>query len=234
MTITAERDRATKATKLLEAAATEIVHTYAATRRQLEQWAAGFPSTCIGASPPTGGPSTDEERIDLTAVESLASSGSGAVPKLHQLDSQLEWVSVCGRRMWAAHDGVDIPDPVTTDAARLAVMMWAIRRTQRDPLAIGVGHLERYLGSVQQLADHCRRWAPPLPPLMEDQCHTHAAARSSELIDARYRRWQMCRWCGDFRKLHGVNPPPSLVRDHDRGINLSAVRLRNAGIRTIA
>lgn len=227
-------DRAARVAATLEATAVDIVHSYAATRRQLIAWAAGFPASVIGASAPTGGSTSDEEHVELTAVESLASAGAGSVPNLDKLDAQLSWVADQGRKMWADHDEAAIPEPAGTDAARLAVMMWAVRRVQRVPSAISVGRIERYLRSVQRLADHCHQWGPPQQVRLEDQCHAHASARSSELIDPRYRRWQLCRWCGDFRTLHGVTPPPSLVRDHDRGIKMSAVRLQRAGVKIIA
>ena len=36
---------------------------------------------------------------------------------------------------------------------------------------------------------------------------------------------------GDFRKVHGVNPPTKLIRLHDRGIRITTTHLRNNGIR---
>ena len=80
------------------------------------------------------------------------------------------------------------------------------------------------------LADLCHANQPP-ERHQPDGCHAHKAAELSADIDPNYRRLHLCRWCGDFRKLHNRNPPPKLVKLHDRGIRMTASLLRSAGIR---
>jgi hypothetical protein len=213
----------------LDALALEVIQYYHGARMQLEEWAGDYKSHTIGASPPSADPPLSDEQQD--ARDRQAVRPDDAQRTLDRMRFTLDYCATTGREIWADFDGVSIPTPADSDAARLAVMMWAARRAARDrqnaPAAI-IGSFDRHLTMLHGI---CARYQPPkVPERFVDICHAHEAAGLEAGIE--YRRLHLCRWCGDFRALHGVNPPPKLVRLHDRGISMSTSLLRSAGIRT--
>lgn len=207
----------------LDAIACEIIDNYSPAIRQLHEWVGGYPASTIGASPPTGPTPTDDDTSDTRT--------DTATRTITRMQTLLTRLAETGRTMWAEHDGHPIPEPADTDPARLAVMMWTVRRTQRDPKALSTKKLESYGRRMQALADLCHIHQPPEPPVIIDCCHAHKTADLEAAIDPHYRRWHLCRWCGDFRTLHRINPPPKLVRLHDRGVRMTTTLLRSAGVR---
>lgn len=127
-----------------------------------------------------------------------------------------------------------LPPPVERLEARLAFAQWhvnqlrrrrSIDRTHRK----AVNHLVRL---VDELAGICTTYAPARAEDKRiDICQAHDRAGSDAKIDAHYRREHLCRWCGDFRKQHGRNPPTAIVKLHDRGVKITATILRNNGIK---
>ena len=76
-----------------------------------------------------------------------------------------------------------------------------------EPLRQAAGH-----------ADHLSRLVIVNAPAREPGgvpaggCVSHARAGEWAEIDARYRKHQLCRQCGDFKHLFRQVPPPKLVR----------------------
>lgn len=207
----------------LEQLATEILAGYGPALAQLHEWTGGHPAAVIGASAPTGTSTPEPEndsRIDVAQT---------TIDRMRHLLARL---ADNGRTMWADIDGRAIPEPADRDTARLAIVMWTVRRTQRDPHAIPPNQLDTYARQLRQLANLCHHHQPPNRPAIIDACHAHKNANLDTPIDPHYRRWHLCRWCGDFRTLHHTNPPAKLVRLHDRGIRMTTALLRNAGIKT--
>jgi hypothetical protein len=219
--------------KHLEDLAMEIMGNYRPARRQLEQWTGEYRSSVIGAAPDTSPPSfRDETTVELTSVERQALRPDKATYTLEQMHSTLVRVAGDGRSMWGRIDGTPIPEPANTDAALLAVMMWAARRADKDRNAVSSATLRPMRGSMTYLAGLCKIHLPPPATKIADACHAHAAAGLDAEVDPRYRRQHLCDWCYKFRAVHGVNPPPRIVKLHDRGIKMSATILRREGIVT--
>lgn len=214
--------------------ATDIVRNYRPARRQLEEWMGGHRSTVIGASPPTGGGPREwyegDEDVALTTVERQAMTRDHATRIHAALRRSLERAADEGRWLWQ-RVGHDIPDPVGTDTARLAVMMWAARHIARHPRLVGSRDIERFVRQLERLDDLCRIHLPPPAATIVDCCHAHQAARLEEPVAPSYRRHHLCRWCGEFRATYGVNPTPNLVRLHDRGIKITTSIVRREGIK---
>ena len=219
---------------LLDSLATEIMTNYRPARRQLEDWTGTHKSAVIGASPPEGHHDHDPDMAVATTVERQALSSDKAVVMLERMHRSLMGVAFCGRRLWATVDGAAIPEPATTDAALLAVMMWSVRRADKDRALASNNKVDKLRGSMQHLAGMCSIYLPPPATKIVDACHAHAAAKLEAEVDPRYRKLHLCDWCYRFRLVHGVNPPPNLVKLHDRGIKMSATILRREGIKTSA
>jgi hypothetical protein len=221
--------------KHLDTLATEIMGNYRPARHQLEEWTATHKSAVIGASPPEGHHDIDpEEAVHLTTVERQALSYDRAGVMLDRLHHSLATVAHKGRDVWATVDGTAIPEPAPTDAALLAVMMWATRRADRDRNLMTDTKIDGLRVTMVHLAGLCAIHLPPPPTKIVDCCHAHSAAGLEAEVDPRYRRLHLCDWCYRFRLVHHVNPPPRLVKLHDRGIKMSATILRREGIVTNA
>lgn len=202
-----------------------IVPGYGRTRRQLHEWTGGHRSAVIGASPPTGGGHGDRP--------------SGPPPDrarhlLEEMSTKLDALVTIGRHAVANVDGVVTPDPGPRDPARLAMLAWLALRLTRDHRDIPAGDLERMMRLADRLASICQLYQPPASTRIVNACHAHESANLETEVDPHYRREHLCRWCGDFRRTHGVNPPAALVRLHDRGIKMTATILRRHGIRVVA
>lgn len=216
----------------LDQLALSVVKNYRPARRQLEEWTGEYPASTIGASAPTGrhDPRPDDD-VTLTSVERQADSHDLAANTLAAMTERLASMAATGRNVWAAIDGAAIPAPADTDAARLAVMTWTVRRCVKDRHAVTLGALGAFVGDLRWMEATCRIHLPPPATVIVDCCHAHAAAKLEAEVDKRYRRHHLCAWCWGFRQIHGVNPPPELVRLHDRGVKMSATILRRHGIR---
>ena len=216
----------------LDALALSVVKNYHHARRQLEAWTGEYPASTIGAAPSTSrSEPSDDVTVPLTTVERQAISHDLAANTLAMMTQRLADMADTGRATWADIDGVAMPTPADTDAAHMAVMMWTVRRCVRDRHAVTLGRLGPFVGNLRWLEATCRIHLPPPATIIVDCCHAHAAAKLESEVDGRFRRHHLCGWCGKFRALHGVNPPPELVRLHDRGIKMSATILRRAGVK---
>lgn len=204
----------------------DVVSNARASVRQLHVWTGGFRSSTVGASttssPPPAGQTTselpmDRARRDLARIFELVDL---LVVQLGDLGDAL--------------GGERLPSPSHRLEARLAFVQWQINKlADRRVPAARVDVLEVAVREVNEL-DRIVKNAAPAPGRVRpvDVCHAHDKAGLDATIDSKYRRWQLCRWCGDFRTTHGVHPPVKLVRLHDRGISMSTSLLRAAGIRT--
>ena len=125
-----------------------------------------------------------------------------------------------------------IPTPDHRLQSKLAYVGWQVNQFRRTlPAKSETERLKHIAKLVDELANLCDRFRPPsvrTKPI--DVCHAHVRAELETGIDSKYRRWHLCRWCGDFRMTHGVNPPAKLVRLHDRGVQMTTSLLRSAGI----
>jgi hypothetical protein len=122
------------------------------------------------------------------------------------------------------------PDEARRALSRIAFLVVALRHA--DP-TLKRRQLQTRIHYVEELANICDRYHPPVSSITRtDICHAHEAAGGDAGISANYRRWHLCRWCGDFRSMHGVNPPPRLVKLHDRGCKITTSMLRSAGVKT--
>jgi hypothetical protein len=218
--------------KHLDDLALEIMGNYRPARRQLEQWTGEYRSSVIGAAPDSSPPAfRDETAVELTSVERQALRPDKATYTLEQMHSTLVRVAGDGRSMWGRIDGTPIPEPANTDAALLAVMMWAVRRADKDRNAVSSATLRPMRGSMTYLAGLCKIHLPPPATKIADACHAHAAAGLDAEISPNFRRLHLCEWCGRFRANEGVNPIPALVRLHDRGIKITPAIKRRHGVK---
>lgn len=216
-----------------------------ATIRQLHEWTGEFPASTSGAGPShgTGGfghdPEVDGdgnpvEPVALTKVEADADRPDEARRMLVRCYVIIDRLVADLGDLADSLGGESLPHPEERVAARLAFVQWQINKIVRLRTVprSGVGRLESSVRLVNELASICGTYRPaPTRVRPVDVCHAHDAAGLDSAIDSKYRRWHLCRWCGDFRTTHGVNPPPKLVSLHDRGISMSTSLLRSAGIR---
>lgn len=209
------------------------------TVRQLHEWTGEFPASASGAAPAeaTGHVESDDEvQVRLTKVESDALNPDEARRALVRCYVLVDKLVVELGDLGDSLGGDVLPSPPERLAARLAFVQWQINKVVSSRLPKSSAHrLEHAVRSVNELAGICSTYRPaPARTRPVDVCHAHDAAGLDSSIDSSYRRWHLCRWCGDFRTTHGVNPPAKLVRLHDRGISMSTSLLRSAGIRTPA
>lgn len=207
-----------------------------ATIRQLHEWTGEFPASTIGAAPPSG-PASDYDRDDAEAALSkfeadalTPDAARRALVRCYELVDRLvadlgDLGDSCGAEC--------LPSPVERLAPRLAFIQWQVNKLSaiRTHPRSSITRLETVWHRIDELAAICdnHRPAPDAKPV--DNCHAHDAAGLTASIDKHHRRTHLCRWCGEFRKMHDVNPPPKLVRLHDRGIHMTASLLLAAGIR---
>jgi hypothetical protein len=219
------------------------------TIRQLHEWTGEFPASTSGAGPSAasgrlpdvevdaaGRPLPVEQPVVLTKVEADAENPDEARRALVRCYVLVDRLVVELGELGDGMGGETLPHPVERLAARLAFVQWQVNKIVTAPSLprSGVGRLESSVRLVNELAGICATYRPaPKQVRPVDVCHAHEKAGLDSAIDSSYRRWHLCRWCGDFRTTHGVNPPPKLVRLHDRGISMSTSLLRAAGIRTV-
>ena len=217
------------------------------TIRQLHEWTGEFPASTSGAGPAQASGTSDPEldadgnpveveRVALTKVEADAERPDEARRMLVRCYVIVDRLVVDLGDLADSLGGETLPHPEERVAARLAFVQWQINKIVRLRTVprSGVGRLESCVRLVNELASICSTYRPaPKQVRPVDVCHAHDAAGLDSAIDSKYRRWHLCRWCGDFRSTHGVNPPPKLVKLHDRGISMSTSLLRSAGIRIV-
>jgi hypothetical protein len=215
------------------------------TIRQLHAWTGEFPASTSGAGPADGsgrcvgdvdadGNPVEVERVVLTKVEADAANPDEARRMLVRCYVIVDKLVVELGDLGDSLGGETLEHPAERLPARLAFVQWQINKIVRLRTVprSGVGRLESSLRLVNELASICSTYRPaPKQVRPVDVCHAHDAAGLDSAIDSKYRRWHLCRWCGDFRSTHGVNPPAKLVRLHDRGISMSTSLLRSAGIK---
>jgi hypothetical protein len=218
-----------------------------ATIRQLHEWTGEFPASTSGAGPAQAsgisdpeldadGNPVEVERVALTKVEADAERPDEARRMLVRCYVIVDRLVADLGDLADSLGGETLPTPEERVAARLAFVQWQINKIVRLRTVprSGVTSLESCVRLVNELASICSTYRPaPKQVRPVDVCHAHDAAGLDSAIDSKYRRWHLCRWCGDFRSTHGVNPPPKLVRLHDRGISMSTSLLRSAGIRIV-
>ena len=208
-----------------------------ATIRQLHEWTGEFPASTSGAGPAHASATSDPELdADGNPVEVDAERPDEARRMLVRCYVIVDRLVVDLGDLADSLGGETLPHPEERVAARLAFVQWQINKIVRLRTVprSGVGRLESCVRLVNELASICSTYRPaPKQVRPVDVCHAHDAAGLDSAIDSKYRRWHLCRWCGDFRSTHGVNPPPKLVKLHDRGISMSTSLLRSAGIRIV-
>jgi hypothetical protein len=214
-----------------------VVTKLGATIRQLHEWTGEFPASTSDAPPDSSPASTEgpETRVKLTKVESDAANPDEARRALVRIYIIIDALVLDTERLArAAHVGA-IPAPDDRLAARLAYIVWQVNQCVRvTPPKTETDRAQTAVAHVNELAGICERYRPPMARTKPvDVCHAHDRANLESGIDSKYRRWHLCRWCGDFRMTHGVNPPPKLVRLHDRGISMTTSLLRSAGVRPV-
>ena len=213
-----------------------------ATIRQLHEWTGEFPASTTGAGPASGnhdpeldadGNPVDDDDVVLTKVEADADRPDKARRALVRCYVIVDRLVVELGDLGDQLGGETLPHPEERIAARLAFLQWQINKIirLRTVPRSSVARLESSVRLVNELASICSTYHPaPKQVRPVDVCHAHDAAGLDSSIDSSYRRWHLCRWCGDFRMTHGVNPPPKLVKLHDRGVSMSTSLLRSSGI----
>jgi len=217
----------------LDTAVLDVISNYNPARRQLEQWTGEYRAATIGASAPTSRSDPfEKDHVSLTTVERQALIKDKAQLTLMQMETRLIHLSDTGRYLWADIDGTPIQEPTDT-AARLAVTLWTVRRCINNRHAVNRHQLNSFRINLEWLQDTCNmHLPPPATTTIIHCCHAHQAAGLESEINPHFRRHHLCRWCGRFRASHGVNPPPMLVKLHDRGIKVTSSHIRRAGVKT--
>ena len=203
---------------------------------QLQEWSGEFRSSTSDAPPDCSPGSLEpaETRVRLTKVEADAANPDEARRKLVRAYVLVDDLVLDSERLSRSTGSAAIPAPDHRLAARLAFIAWHVNRCiEITPPSSETGRVEHAVRSANELAGICSSYQPPSGEVKRvDVCHAHEVAGGDAAIDAKnYRRWHLCRWCGDFRTLHGVNPPAKLVRLHDRGVKITTSMLRSAGIK---
>lgn len=222
-----------------------IVPQLRAAVRQLHDFVGQFPASTSDAPPTsTRAPLPDLcadglplPRVKLTKVEADAERPDEARHKLKRvftlvprLATEVEWLTRPTR-------SASIDPPSTNLEDRLRYIQWHITDAQlRRPAKSRTATLDQIVKHVNELAGICTTYRPAEQRTkFVDVCHAHhAAGMHAEVDEHNYAKPQLCRWCGDFRKMHSVNPPAKLIRLHDRGIKITTTHLRNNGIRVSA
>ena len=212
---------ATEATRLVD---TSIIPKLARTVRLLERWTGGYPSSTEGAPAPSGRtPDVDGDESPLTKLETDATSPDFA----HHALVTIEYVLV---QLCTHAEAAGLSMDSTLLRSRLVALAWLTAPERLDGLdATTQRRIHRHCERLDQII----RDAEPVDvDRRPDTCHAHAkAGEPHEPIDDRFRRYELCRWCGEFRAMHGTYPPADLVRIHDRGRNVTASDLARHGIR---
>jgi hypothetical protein len=202
--------------------------------RQLDEWTGGFSSAASGAPPATASGHTGDQSIRLTSVEAGAMRPDEARQAINRANALVARLVVDVTTIRRDVHGDGLPDPADALPSRLAFIQWHINRLIEAPTAhrsaIGrIDDVQRRVTELHQITTTYRPAQRNTKPI--NACHAHEAADLDAEICSSYRRLHLCRWCGDFRTAHGVNPPVRLVRLHDRGISMSTSMLRSAGVR---
>ena len=209
--------------------------------RQLHEWCGGYARSVIGANPNTAGTSSSTPGDTGTSIP---------VDKHRQdLDRLTTNLADIAQRIYALCKADNAPKvSAEPDKAAAILVGWClVELSAYEPVAApGSTHvdydaLRRQETALRALSKLTRRARiavdnakPPERVTIVDNCHAHQAADLEAPISPNYRKWHLCRWCGDFRAHHGVRPPVKLVKLHDRGIRITTSHLRNAGVKTNA
>ena len=235
-TLTATRitERTDELIDLLLAEERPNISAIQATRTQLEDWAAGYPSQVHGAAPATTPPPPppkpgDEPVGAVTAVEHAYFGGDNHAATLNaRLTGHLARAATFAATILTIEHDTTPPAERSTDHARLALCRLALRAGSSSTDQLTAIHHE--LSAAAAIVENAQPATPP--ERLVDGCHACEQAGTHTPIDRRHRRQHLCRWCGQFRLMHGVNPPPPLIRLHDRGIKVTRTHLHANGINT--
>jgi len=128
--------------------------------------------------------------------------------------------------------GEHIPQPAERLPARLAFIQWQLNKMIAGHVDRSqVDRLNKAMLYVDELATICSnaQRVETVSAIRVCRCHERAGLIAD--VESPYVKMFSCRFCGDFRRLHGVDPPANLIRLHDRGISMTTSLLREAGIR---
>lgn len=225
-----------RSVKHLRSTIDDIIATMGPAVVQLHEWSGEFPASTSDAPPDTSPASLEDAstRVRLTKVEADAINPDEARRKLVRAYVLVDELVLDVERLSRSTGLASIPAPDHRLAARLAFVAWHANQCIRvTPPGSETGRVEHAARAANELAGICSTYQPPAADTKQvDVCHAHDVAGGDAAIDPKnYRRWHLCRWCGDFRTLHGVNPPAKLVRLHDRGVKITTSMLRSAGVR---
>ena len=215
---------------------TDIRRDINATIRQLDEWTGEFPASTSGA-PPAEATGTsfdiDDDPVKLTKVEADADRPDRARLAMVRTFELVDLLVIDATLLGNSLGGDVLPAPVERMSARLAFIQWQMNKVRAGRLhKKQTGRLEHAAGLGNELWSICTTYRPaPELTLRIDICHAHERAGGDSSIDARYRRQHLCRWCGEFRALYGINPPPKAVKMHDKGQKVTPAVLRQFGVR---
>jgi hypothetical protein len=213
-----------------------IVPDLRAAVRQLHSWTGGFKASASGAAPDTvrreARDTPDDPHNEPDGPLVPVDAAQRKLRRIHTLMAR----TVIEHAHLAYIAGTEyIPPPPRRFEAEMAWVQLSIHRLRQGPLnrtptvkksvkhlCVMADELAKVLASAQPAN---------VPAKYTSVCHAHEVGGMHAYIDAHYTREHLCRWCGDFRRMHGVNPPTRLIKLHDRGIRITNTHLRNNGIR---
>lgn len=206
----------------------EIRQTLGPALQQLEQWTGGHAASVAGAGPDSSPTPIDIDAIYLTKTERDASkpdhardTANRARHLIHQVRTRMDKI----QPRTITHAPAPYP-------AELALIQWHIvKMAHYPPGKEHAAELQRCWDDLDRIRNICRL-AQPAQPDQHDNCQAHRKANSHKPISPRYRKLQLCRWCGDFKIAHGKTPPPAAIRLHDKGQHITPHILKRLGIYT--
>jgi hypothetical protein len=204
------------------------------TIRQLHEWTGEYRSTTVGAAPDSSpAPLNDQsDTVTLSKLEQGALEPDEARRSLVRIYVVVDTLVDVSEYLAERVDAEPISRPDDRMNSKLVYIAWQFAEIRQTlPPTSEMQHVKTSSHLVDELANMCDRYRPVTRPVLIDICHAHEVAGGDATIDAHYRKQHLCRWCGDFRAMHGVNPPPQLVRLHDRGLKITTSMLRSAGVK---
>ena len=196
-----------------------------ATLERLRGWTGEFPASTIGAAPP----SAPRRDVPVDADDSDGGTGSpmlsldGFQRTLDEVTDIVDQLGETARQMLGVL-GYTVGERGALPM--LLALLWSPQATDER-----LRKRWRFVGHrVDRLVDIIEQTKPATTTATVSNCHAHEKAGDPhEPTDVRYRH--LCGFCGRFRSVHGVYPPPEIVRLHARGIRIMPSHLKRAGIK---